>query len=153
MTPLQLRDTRISSVRLDLIDEAGFGEEGELSLGFRVQIQGFDEEGSHTEEEEPLHVSLRIENAENNSFPLAFSIEMQGLFTLHDQVIDWDREEQLKLLRRNGSSMLYSQLREFFLYISTRATGVPVHLPSVPPAIFDGAGSLDEKPEDKLGTE
>jgi hypothetical protein len=146
LAPLQLKGTQFRSIEIRINDEFQTSEDTDLSLNTQVQVFGLADENSSDETSEDISVELRLLNDSSaDNFQVTFDIVIVGSFSLHGILADWDRVEKLKLLKRNGAALLYSQFREMFLYLTARTTGTPIQMPTVSPSIFDDNESVKNK--------
>jgi preprotein translocase subunit SecB len=74
-----------------------------------------------------LSLEVVVSPGDNDFFPYSIEMEIMGVFDTND--LPADKRDVLLLV--NGSSMLYSAMREMLLTITQRCLHGPVMLPSV----------------------
>lgn len=84
-------------------------------------------EGDEANERQGLSLLLSIKRGESCAFPYDIEMEMFGVFDVNGL----PEEKRIPLVLVNGSSILYSAMREMLLTITQRCMHGPVMLPSV----------------------
>lgn len=121
--------TKISVIPRPATDATPLGQYADFSnveFGSNVSLHELTEKDSPNVRQ-GLSLVLTAKPGEGCTFPYDIEMEMMGVFDTNDL----PSEKRDVLLLVNGSSMLYSAMREMLLTITQRCMHGPVMLPSV----------------------
>lgn len=131
-SPLQLKEYNFTLVHVKAREDAPPHPDGLLDMDGVMIDERIQWGLADQESQDPLWFGLKlyvgILNKSGNTIPYDIEIEVQGLFSF-DQIVP--KEQRESLLMVNGSSVLYSVMREQVLSLTARGAYGPVMLPTV----------------------
>lgn len=138
LSPIQLIDSRYPCIEVKLNEHHDKDKEHPLNLLVETSISLDTEKNKQpNQSDQPIFANVlvcisNIEKVEN--YPLTFKISAEGQFNFYPDPNGMEHDEITKIIKINGSSILFGQIREMFYILTSRALGYQLQLPTLVPA-------------------
>ncbi len=118
---MKFLDYKVITAKFSLNEKFVFPEDGvvEISPEFNYEIEKI------SKDETNVYLCAEIKSALNNSMPFEIETKIVGKF----YVKDWEKEENVVLIKKNAIAILFPYLRAIISTITTSANIPPYTLP------------------------